>query len=137
MDGKARVDSMRGRRHLEHGVQDALTIPLTPFGLVKTRVVSDMHTGRTLETLLTGPTASPEQIHRSLRNLRDVGVLLEVHHHKDKAAKSREEQDMVPGDLKKYSALAARLLPADLRVVLACLLHEGRCPADLEAVSKG
>ena len=79
-------------------MKDALSIPCAPLGFVKTRVVSDMRTGHTLA----------KQIHRSLRNPRDVRVVLEVHHHSDEAAKSWEEQDRSQATT-KYRALAARL----------------------------
>ena len=86
---------------------DALSIPTTLFGFVKTRVLSDMRTGHTIETLLTGPATNPEYFHRSIRNPRDVRVVLD--HHSDEAAKSWEEQHVFQVKPTKYRESAARL----------------------------
>ena len=90
-------------------VEDTLSIPTAPFGFVKSRVANDMKTGHVIETLLTGPTTKPGQVHRSLKKSRDVRVVLEVYQSKDEVAQSWEEQDMAPGEQTRYRALAARL----------------------------
>ena len=79
-------------------VSDTLSIPTAPFGLVKSRVVTDSDTGHIVETFLSSPTTKPEQVHRNFKKSRNVHVVLEVYEKKGEELVDWEDQAMAPDE---------------------------------------
>ena len=90
-------------------VRVTMAIPIAPHGHAKTRVVRDIQSGHTVETFLAGPGTKPEQVHRSFKGPRDIGVVMEVYGQKDEVATDWEDQAMAPEEQTRYRPIAARL----------------------------
>jgi len=90
-------------------VDDTFSISTVPFGFVKSRVVTDSDTGHIVETFLSGPTTTPEQVHRNFKKPRSVHVVLEVYEKKGEELIDWDDQAMAPEEQTRYRALAARL----------------------------
>ena len=71
--------------------------------------MTDSRKGHVVETLLSGPTTKPEQVHRNFKSSRNVHVVLEVYEKEGEESVGWDEQEMIPEDQTRYRALAARL----------------------------